>query len=119
MKKLTNEFDLVGQVVRGVYDTRYGGGKVIVFESNDWCVFDCVDACNDDASVSLDHYSTGYHGDVKEFMTPFDLLEAQLLSKEQHDFLVEQQRQEQAAKQRKHAEALLREADELLSKKSQ
>ena len=109
MKKITRPEELFGKTIRTVFE---GTQTVIVFDDNDWCVIEAIDA-GPDAATKLEISAYGYQGDINNYLTADELLEADLLSKPQHDLLVKQQLASEAASKRFHAEKLLAEATRL------
>lgn len=110
MHKLIRETDLAGKTLRGVWDAEYGYNLVLVFEDDDWAVFQVNDGGTDDASVGLERTCSGPHGDIRQYLSADDLLEARLLTQEQHRYLVAHQTAEKAEQLRKEAERLMKEA---------
>lgn len=108
MKKITRQDDLAGKTIRCCMDG-FGGIQVLVFEDNDWCVFE-AEYGNDDTCVLLEMRSVDLYDDIKHYLPPIDLLEADLLSRPQYDMLVAEQTAQEAARKRAQAQRLLDDA---------
>lgn len=114
MQKLTQLTALEGKTIRGAYDSRDGRDLVLVFNDDDWCVLTIENEMSEDESVGIDYVGFGeYAQDVKNYLSPEDLLEARLLSQAQYDYLVDKQRKEKAEYLRQEAERLISQANKL------
>lgn len=119
MQKLTQLAGLAGKTIRGAFDSRNGRDMVLVFEDDDWCVLTIDNEMSEDEAVWIDcHALSQYDSDIKNFLSPEDLLAARLLTPAQYDYLVEQERMSKAARMRQRAEALISEANQLMEAKA-
>lgn len=112
MRKLIDADELAGKTVRCCLPNSTYGGIVIVFDDNDWCHFLAIDG-NDDTAVLIDGDVDGCRSEATEYLIPFDLLQADLITEEQYALLVAEKNKKEAERKRALASRLMAEAEQL------
>lgn len=114
MNKLEAREALVGKTIRWVGEAQYGRDLVIVFDDNDWCLLVPRDCSCCDSHVRIDQCGHNpFTADIRSHLSPDDLLEADLLTPAQRDYLAQQQAEAEAARLRATANELLDKANRL------
>jgi hypothetical protein len=111
MKRLTHESELVGKTIRSLEPCVYGGGRVLVFEDNDWCVLEAYGFHCDEMEVRVDSY--GLSLPVTHFLNPHQLLDAGLVNHPQYELLIAQERDAKALRLREQQARIASELAEL------
>lgn len=112
MRKLIDADELAGKTVRCCLTNSTHGGIVIVFSDNDWCHFLAFDG-NDDTAILIDGDAHGCRGEATEYLIPYDLLQAELITEEQYALLVAENNKKESEWKRALASRLIAEAEQL------
>lgn len=114
MNKLTQLHELAGKTLRGVWHSRYGHDLVLIFDDNDWCVIEGEQIDAGEIGAGLNTYGERLN-DIKIYLSPEQLLEADLLTSAQFEHLKAEESRRLAERNRAHAAELLAEADRLMT----